>query len=318
MATQTQPQQDYGQAAIQLLGQLINPNNTPLAAISRALGGASATQVGQNPIPNAIQGMASTPQPQSSGAAPAPSNGPSSIGYHQKAMQAAIANRAKQLTPAADEALTHIGPEAGMQQAQLLDQQEATKVQTQTQQPQGQSNALGILGNLLHNFSQGAGQSMMNSAGVGQFQNQQAQAGLMRQQTQNINPNGGIQAVGQAESQKPLTQGEKATVQAGINTASIQSMNDQMARLQAQRDQLTKEFTAEIATLPPLRNPLSQKMTPRMVEIRKQLADLNTTQNSLHNQFMTWKPTNVNQSSQSQDDNKGNSFTVGRFQVSKG
>lgn len=193
--------------------------------------------------------------------------------------------------------------------------------QTQTQQtPQAQGgvNALGIIGNLLHNFSQGAGQAMMNSAGVGQFQGQQAQAGLMRQQMQNMNPNGGIQAVGQAQSQVPLTQEQKANVQAGVNTASIQSMNDQMARLQAQRDQLTKEFTAEIGTLPPLRNPLSQKMTPRMVQIRKQLADLNTTQNDLHNQFMTWKPTNVNQSSQSQDDNKGNSFTVGRFQVSKG
>lgn len=47
--------QDYGTALLSTLLSLANPNNTPLAAGARALGAASGTPVGQNPLPGAAQ-----------------------------------------------------------------------------------------------------------------------------------------------------------------------------------------------------------------------------------------------------------------------
>ena len=107
---------------------------------------------------------------------------------------------------------------------------------------------------------------------------------------QDLNTISGAQKV---SGQEPIQPMEKAQVQAGINTATLQSMNDANQRLQNYRDQLTKEFTAEAATIPDWQKGVVTKLTPRMKEIQDQLKDINISQGQLLNSFMSYKPTNI-------------------------
>ena len=94
--------------------------------------------------------------------------------------------------------------------------------------------------------------------------------------------------------QTPPTQFEQAQVQAGVNTATIQAMNDANTRLQGHRDQLTKEFTAEGQTIPGWEKGIGiVQLTPRMKQIQRQLRNVNQTQSDLLESFMSYKPTNI-------------------------
>ena len=105
-----------------------------------------------------------------------------------------------------------------------------------------------------------------------------------------LNTIGGAQKISGQEPMQPM---EKATIQGGINTATLQAMNDANTRLQNYRDQLTKEFAAEGQTIPGWTKGATRQLTPRMQEIQAQLKDINISQGQLLNSFMTYKPNNV-------------------------
>lgn len=259
--------QDYGSAIASLLGNLLNPNNTPIAAGARALGAASGTPVGQNPLP--AMGQAAM-----------------QIGPYQKGVEKALkeggyahASEALQQGVSAD----HIQQQAGLVQPQQMQQTQETSVQPQ--QPKVDPNILQqLLGGLVSGGKvndQGVYQSIQLLGGL---LREPADQQLQRQQAYSMSPAGEVQKAKMAAEQVPMTIYEKAQVGATGYKNQADVLNNQLAKI----DESEKSLQAQMELYEKTRGPMNKATggpSKEMKATQKQIDSLRKTKAMLHSRL---------------------------------
>lgn len=297
MENQTYGQQ-FGQNigdAVQILQSLLLGRDTTSgmpfpAAISSGLNAGMAlgnTQVGQNPVGEMAKAALSPYQEgvkkamKESGYAHATEAVQSGVPPTHIEQQAGLSQNytstpANNMMQSSTQGLLGPGQEQGQYQGYQVPKQPT---------PTQQTNQPDILGGLLNMLRSGA-----RAANAGPI-SQLAQADLVRQQTRNITPGGGMEAVGIAESKKPLTQEQQVNMQAGINTATREGLNQANERIQANLTALQTQYDQE-AKIAPIwtKNPITGR-SARMQQIQDQIDLQQGAALQLQNKLNNWKPT---------------------------
>lgn len=261
MPSTTQAPQDNGQALITGLLKLVQgaADYSPLAMASRAAGSWAGQPSGQNPVPGMAQAAAQV-GPYQKGVSKALSA--AGEAHATEALQSGIPPEQIQAhpimnagSPQGDNALNALSQTGqGQANGQYLGYQ--PPAQTPQAAPQAQAPITPQHLDLLHSILTGAGMAGMNAAGIGNYQNQMAQTAQLKQQTQNITPQGAL-ALKTAEAAAPLSTQQLAEYQGTAYGKQLEASSKQVEESNKALDNATQQLKA-ISEF----TPIYQKLAP--------------------------------------------------------
>jgi hypothetical protein len=185
---------------------------------------------------------------------------------------------------------TKVQPEVNRLATQQQEQMNPTAPSAQPQQNQGN-----ILQQLLGSLVSGGG---VNEQGVyqprellGGLMRENSASQLQRQQSYSMSPGGAVQEARMKAEQVPLSQEQQMTMQAGINTATREGLNQANERVQANLTALQTQYDQENKIAPPwTKNPLTGR-NARMQQLQDQIDLQQGAALQLQNKLNNWKPT---------------------------